>query len=124
MRNQIIVIIVALAACVSWARAQHGVEFTRADSIIDLRTDAGAELIRGQWRYADAKIIAVAHRAPGHDLTPSGAPTPTNDIEPKAGVADFDDSAWEQITAPSLEARRSTGRLAFGWYRINVTVPA
>ncbi len=36
---------------------------------------------------------------------------------------DFDDSAWETIDPAALETRRSTGRLAFGWYRLRLTVP-
>src|SRR5689334_21966837 len=106
------------------AVAQHGVEFVRPDAIIDLRTDAGATLVRGQWRYADAQIVEVDHHAPGPDLKPSGPPTRTRDITPKAGAKGFDDSTWEAIAASSLEARRSKGRLSFAWYRINVTIPA
>jgi gluconolactonase len=123
MPVQTTIFLIALIAAMPLARAQHGAAYVRPDSIIDLRTDAGAGLVKGQWRYADAKIIEVDHRAPGHDLQPSGPPTRTHDIEPKAGGFDFNDTAWEQIPASSLEARRSTGRLAFGWYRINVTVP-
>src|SRR5262245_20664009 len=96
------------------AFGQYGVGFTRPDSVVDLRTDAGAALVNGQWKYADAKIIEVDHRNPGPDLKPSGSPNRTHDIEPKAGIAGFDDSTWDRIAASSLEQRRSTGRLAFG----------
>ncbi|CAN5580275.1 hypothetical protein BH09PLA1_BH09PLA1_04830 [soil metagenome] len=105
------------------AFAQRGVDYVRPDSIIDLRTDEGAARVNGQWRFNDAKIVEVDHRAPGHDLKASGAPTRTNDIEPKAAATGFDDSAWEKIGASTLESRRTNGRLSFGWYRINVTVP-
>jgi len=27
------------------------------DSLIDLSTDAGVELIQGQWRYHDAQVV-------------------------------------------------------------------
>jgi len=94
-----------------------------ADAVVDLRTAAGTALVSGQWRYHDAEIIGADHRAPGPDLKPSGAPLRTHDISPKAGAPDFDDSTWDKISADSLEARRTTGRLAFGWYRLNVTVP-
>lgn len=105
------------------AIAQRGVEFQRADAVINLRTDEGAAMVKGQWRYADADIIEVNHKLPGPDLKPTGAASHTHDIEPKAGAAGFDDSKWESIAASSLEQRRSTGRLAFNWYRINVTIP-
>ena len=52
-----------------------------------------------------------------------GPPNRTYDIAPHAGVADFDDSAWRVDRAESLEARRTHGRLSFGWYRMDVTIP-
>lgn len=35
----------------------------------------------------------------------------------------FDDSRWERLDASTLDARRSTGKVCFNWYRIRVTVP-
>jgi gluconolactonase len=92
-------------------------------AVVDLRTHEGASLVKAQWRYSDAKIVEVDHHAPGPDLRPSGPPNRTNDITPHAGAADFDDSAWEPIDPPTLESRRSNGRLAFNWYRTRITVP-
>lgn len=105
------------------ARAQSGLPYSRPDAVADLRTDDGAALVAAQWKYADATIVEVDHRAPGHDLKASGGPVRTNDVEPKAGAADFDDSAWQAIAPSSLEARRGNGRLSFGWYRLKVTIP-
>jgi gluconolactonase len=95
----------------------------RPQAIVDLRTREGARLVRSEWRYSDAKIVEVAHHAPGPDLKPSGPPNTTYDITPHAGAADFDDSAWQIIDAASLEGRRGTGRLSFNWYRTKVTIP-
>lgn len=95
----------------------------RADAIVNLASAEGARLVKGQWRYRDAQIIEVAGRSPGPDLKPSGAPNKTFDITPKAGALDFDDSKWEAIEPTTLDARRSTGRLSFNWYRIKVTIP-
>ena len=95
----------------------------RPDAIVNLASTEGAELVRGQWRYSDATIVEVDHRSPGPDLRPSGPPNRTHDITPHAGAADFSDSAWEAISPQGLEARRSNGRLSFGWYRIGVTIP-
>jgi len=92
-------------------------------AVVDLRTADGAALVNAQWRYRDVSIVEVEHREPGPDLRPSGAPNRTNDIAPHAGVADFDDSAWEMIEPAALEQRRSHGRLAFNWYRTKVTIP-
>lgn len=94
-----------------------------ADAIVDLRTDAGAALVAAHWRYRDAAIIEAEHRAPGPDLKPTGAPIRTHELVPQIGSASFEDASWQAIPATSLEARRSTGKLAFGWYRLDLTLP-
>lgn len=95
----------------------------RPDAIVDLKSDEGAALVRGEWRYRNAKVIDVAHQSPGADLGPSGPANRTQDIDVHAGAADFDDSGWERIRPVQLEERRSTGRLCFNWYRTSVTIP-
>jgi gluconolactonase len=95
----------------------------KPEAAIDLATDAGARLVKGEWRYSDTKIIEVDFRAPGPDKQPTGAPIKTYDYTPKAGGANFDDSKWEIIAASSLAERRATGRLCFNWYRIKITIP-
>ena len=91
---------------------------------LDLGTSAGVAAVNATWRYRDAKISEVDFRSVGHDLKPTGAPNRTYDFAPHAGVRDFDDSAWETIEPGTLAARRSTGKLCFNWYRLNLTVPA
>ena len=108
------------------AFAQHAVRTSldgRPDAVVDLRTREGAALVQGEWRYADARVEPVDFRRPGADLKPSGDSVKTFDITPKAGAADFDDSAWTRIEPPTLEARRTNGKLGFNWYRMNVTIP-
>ena len=95
-----------------------------ADAVIDLATREGVDLVKGQWRYSDTKIIEVDFKAAGPDKQPTGKPTKAYDFTPHAGTADFDDSKWEMLDATTLDARRSTGRLCFNWYRINLTIPA
>jgi gluconolactonase len=95
----------------------------RPDAVIDLATREGAALVRGTWRFHDVRIVETDGRAPGPDLKPSGPPLRTHDYEPKAGAADFDDSGWERIDPTTLDARRSTGRLCFAWYRLGLTIP-
>jgi len=97
--------------------------FGRPDAIVDLATDDGVQAVHGTWRYHDAQIVTVDSRSVGADLKPSGAPNKTYDYTPHAGIAGFDDSQWEAIKASSLDQRRSTGKVCFNWYRINVTVP-
>ena len=95
----------------------------RPDALVDLRTADGVHLVKGEWRYGDVRIVEVDAKGPGPDLKPSGAPIKSYDYTPKAGAADFDDSAWEAVEPTALEGRRSTGKVCFNWYRIEVTVP-
>jgi gluconolactonase len=100
------------------AFAAHDVEAT-----IDLTTDAGTALVKGEWRYSDARIVDAAFRAAGPDNQPTGAPVATYDIAPRAGINGFDDSAWPVIAPSSLNTRRGNGRVSFNWYRIGITIP-
>ena len=106
--------------------AQHAVRRPidgRPDALIDLRTADGARLVDARWRYSDTTIVEADFNAPGVDLRPSGQPIKTFDYAPKAGAADFDDSQWQTIEPAALEARRSTGKLCFNWYRTTITIP-
>ena len=93
------------------------------DAMVDLNTDTGVELVQGQWRYHDGEIVNVEFRSAGEDRLPTGPPNQTYDIVPHAQVLDFDDSGWEILPATSLADRRSTGKVCFNWYRIDVTIP-
>jgi gluconolactonase len=95
----------------------------KPSATIDLATEEGVRLVKGQWRYSDARIVEVDFRGPGADGQPTGDPVKTYDYAPHAGGADFDDSNWEPIPAASLDKRRGNGRLSFNWYRIAVTIP-
>jgi gluconolactonase len=95
----------------------------QAKATINLATREGVALVNGQWRYSDTKIIEVDFTGPGADGQPTGQPVRTYDYTPHAGGADFDDSRWEAIDPTTLQQRRSTGRICFNWYRINITVP-
>ncbi len=116
---------VVLAMCVQPAFAQvtQDAPGVRPDAIVDLKTDDGIALVKGQWRYSNAKVVDVDHHSPGADLAPSGPPNRTQDIDLHAGASDFDDSKWEVLKPVQLEDRRSTGRLCFNWYRTSVTIP-
>jgi gluconolactonase len=106
--------------------AQHAVRRAidgRPDALVDLRSADGASLVGARWRYSDTTIIETDVHAPGADLKPSVKMIKTYDYLPKAGSADFDDSGWETIEPAALEARRSTGKLCFNWYRTSITIP-
>jgi len=92
-------------------------------AVVDLMTEEGVALVRGAWKYRDVDIVRAEGREVGPDLRPSGRLMSTLDYEPKAGVAGFDDSSWPTIEPGSLQARRSTGKLCFAWYRIVLEIP-
>jgi gluconolactonase len=77
--------------------------FGRPDAVIDLASRQGVQLVRGQWRYHDVKIVDAGSRGVGPDLKPSGAPSKTYDYTPHAGAVDFDDSQWEALDASTLD---------------------
>jgi len=84
---------------------------------IDLRTRAGVESVKGEWRYSNVKIVEVPHKAP------DGSPNTTYGIEPRAQGTAFDDSKWEILDPTTLGKRRSSGLVCFCWYRIRITLP-
>lgn len=124
MRRLLALALLLLAAPAAGAQVTQDVPAGHPDAIVDLATDAGVRLVAGAWRYTDARIVGAENRAVGADLRPSGAPVRTMDLEPKAGARDFDDAAWSRIDAAALDRRRTNGRLAFGWYRLRLTIPA
>ncbi|MEZ4932764.1 MAG: hypothetical protein R2788_11675, partial [Saprospiraceae bacterium] len=112
-----------------FAQEQRELAIGQADAIVDLRTHEGVSLVNTEWRYSDAQIIKTDFQKPGPGesdplpLYPTGNKIKTHDIQPKAGVIDFDDSQWEVLDPTSLEVRRGTGKLSFNWYRLNLTIP-
>jgi gluconolactonase len=95
----------------------------RPDSVVDLRTAEGARSVGATWKFAPASIVPIDFRAPGADLKPTGRPVKTFDLVPRAGAVPFDDASWETIDPTTLEGRRTNGKLAFGWYRLTLTIP-
>lgn len=90
---------------------------------VDLGTDGGVKLFQGRWRYSDAHIVDTEFFAPGPEGQPTGKMIKAKDISPRAGGRDFDDSGWESFSGPDIMKRRTAGRLAFNWYRLNLTLP-
>lgn len=125
MKTSVLLASILSLFCVSWSHGQVTTDAPggKPDAIVDLMTDEGIAVVKGQWRSHTAKVVDVDHHSPGTDLGPSGPPNRTQDIDVHAGSADFDDSKWEQITPAQLEERRSSGRLCFNWYRTSITIP-
>ncbi|MDX2130528.1 MAG: SMP-30/gluconolactonase/LRE family protein [Planctomycetota bacterium] len=114
---------VVVLAALAPAAAQTLQSPALPDAVVDLRTDAGVAMVSGQWRYTDAHIVEVEHRAPGPDNRPGDRAVRTDDLHPKPHTPDFDSAAWQAVSPDSLEARRTNGRLSFGWYRFDFTMP-
>src|SRR5437899_9543478 len=119
----LLALILALAVLRAEAQVVQDPPFGRPDAVIDLASREGAQLVKGQWRYHDVKIVDADSREVGPHLKPSGTPLKTYDYTPHAGTVDFDDSQWEALDATTLDQRRSTAKVCFNWYRINVTIP-
>ena len=90
---------------------------------VDLMSAREAALVQATWRYSDARVTATRFLAPGANGQPGTQANDTQIVEPSAGRAEFDDSAWPVIATESLGERRGTGRVSFNWYRIELTVP-
>jgi gluconolactonase len=115
-----------LLLSVSFARVASADETfakRKAEATIDLATKEGTQLVKGEWRYSDTKIVEIDFKAAGPDGQPTGASNKAYDFTPHAGGVEFDDSKWEVIDPTTLDKRRSAGKLAFNWYRIKITVP-
>src|SRR5262249_55075167 len=57
----------------------------KPDAVVDLTTEEGVDLVKGQWRYSDTKIIEVDFKAAGADKQPTGLPNKAYDYAPHAG---------------------------------------
>lgn len=90
---------------------------------VDLASDEGAALVRGQWRYSDVQIVDAEFLAAGPDGQPGTVPAGTYDYKPHAGGVEFDDTGWQHLAPTSLSVRRGNGRVSFNWYRIRITIP-
>src|SRR5436190_3593520 len=124
VNSTILALVLAIALLRADGQAVQDPPFGRPDAVVDLASHEGVQLVKGQWRYHDVQIVDAESRSVGTDLRPSGSQTiKTYDYSPHAGAADFDDSQWEAIDATSLDQRRSTAKVCFNWYRINVTIP-
>jgi gluconolactonase len=93
-------------------------------AIVDLMTADGARRVDARWHWREARVVEVDARDPGPDLRASGPKVRALDTAPRPGQREFDDSrGWNAIEPEGLLARRGHGKLSFGWYRVDVTVP-
>ena len=93
------------------------------DAVVDLQTQAGANLVGGQWRYSDAEVTEIDFVEVADHLGPGMTPNRTYDVVPHAEAMDFDDSGWTMLAPEDTQLRLSSGRVCFNWYRIAVAIP-
>jgi gluconolactonase len=122
--------VVALGAGSASGQESRELAVGQADAVVDLRTQAGIDLLRAEWRSVDAQLVKEGFRAPGPSksdplaLYPTGRELQTLNVQPKAGAKDFDDSGWRVLDPTKLEDRLGEGRVSFVWYRIALTLPS
>jgi hypothetical protein len=86
--------------------------------VVDLMTASGSALFGARWKAKEAKIVECPALS---DAMPEF--TATYDIDPHAELAGFDDSAWPDVPATELGAKRGGGMVSFFWFRATLTMP-
>src|SRR5918996_1804057 len=101
MKNKTFFFIITIAALltlpptfVAGASLDEMLAKRKPEATIDLATKEGVQLVKGEWRYSDTKIIEIDFKAAGPDGQPTGAPNRAYDFTPHAGGTDFDVSKW------------------------------
>ena len=87
--------------------------------VVDLMTAAGSAVLGARWKAKEAKIVECPALS---DSMPEF--TTTYDVEPHAELLGFDDSAWPEVAATELGAKRGGGMVSFFWFRAVLTMPA
>ena len=87
--------------------------------VVDLMTAAGSAAFGMRWKAKEAKIVECPALS---DSMPEF--TTTYDIDPHAELPGFDDSAWPEVSATELGAKRGGGMVSFFWFRATLTMPA
>jgi hypothetical protein len=87
--------------------------------VVDLMTAAGSAAFGARWRALEARIVECPALT---DSMPEFRTT--YDIDPHAEQTGFDDSAWPEVAATELAAKRGGGMVSFFWFRTTLTIPA
>jgi hypothetical protein len=80
MKNQMTSIVATVMAALSIltvaAMAQTSADAPKGqpEATINLAAPEGVKLVKGEWRYSDAKIFEIDFKGPGPDNQPTGAP--------------------------------------------------
>jgi hypothetical protein len=91
---------------------------TPAAHVVDLMTAHGSAAFGARWKGMEAKIVTCPALADSMREFET-----TYDIDPHAEIIGFDDTAWPEIAATDLGARRGGGMVSFFWFRTTLTIP-
>jgi hypothetical protein len=86
--------------------------------VVDLMTTEGSAAFGARWKGKEAKLVECPALS---DAMPEFRTT--YDVDPHAELNGFDDSAWPDIAATDLGARRGGGMVSFFWFRTTLTIP-
>lgn len=86
--------------------------------VVDLMTIEGSAAFGARWKVLEAKIVECPALS---DAMPEFSTT--YDIDPHAELSGFDDSAWPEVAAMDLSAKRGGGMVSFVWFRATLTIP-
>ena len=86
--------------------------------VVDLMTAEGSAVFGARWKGMEAKVVECPALS---DSMPEFRTT--YDIDPHAELLGFDDSAWPEIAATELGAKRGGGMVSFFWFRTILTIP-
>ncbi len=86
--------------------------------VADLMTADGSAAFGARWKAMEAKIVECPALS---DSMPEFRTT--YDIDPHAELSGFDDSAWPEVAAADLGAKRGGGMVSFFWFRATLTIP-
>ncbi len=86
--------------------------------VVDLMTLDGSAVFGAHWKAKEAKLVECPALA---DSMPEFRTT--YDIDPHAELLGFDDSAWPEVAATELGAKRGGGMVSFFWFRATLTIP-
>jgi gluconolactonase len=103
----------------------------KPQAIADLRTKAGAAIVKARWYVQPAHIAAKNFYLPGPQkgagdalpLYPTGKAIQTHSLHPQIGAADFE-KGFIEINPGELEKRQGSGLFSFVWYKIELSIPA
>lgn len=124
-------LVLLLAGVVVFGQESRVLSIEKPQAIADLRSVTGAALVNAKWYFQPAHVQEKEFNMPGPQkgggdalfLYPTGPGVKTNTLHPQVGSPEFD-KGFIPLQPDQLEERQGNGLLSFGWYKIELTIPA